>query len=1089
LAAVIQICGNPCYGIDKPYKIMRTIKVILGIIFIALSFPLFAQTKGVSNIQSGQTQMGKNVRAIIVGVSSYKNIQKLQYAHSDAYSFYKYLISPAGGNVDSNNIILLLNDKATAGKIYAALEEMLEMAKEGDEVIFYFSGHGDLETKTIRQNGFLLCYDAPIAAYMTGGTIGINYLQDYLLTFVEKNKCKVLLITDACRSGKLAGGVEGAKMTAAALQEQWQNVTKVLSSQAGELSYEDKKWGANGGGVFTYYLLRGMEGLADMNNDKKVTTSELLVYLLQNIPRETKFVQNPSINGDMNSVLSVVDRATLASLMNEQGKTATENQLAYKGFEDKILEQLDSNIRKEYRNFEFSINRNLLIDSIESHASAWTIYEKLKENKDAAAIIGNMKRTLLAALQDKAQIVINNYLAGQEIPDSIDLNKAYYELEYAFNLIDESYILYKDIKARYLLLKACLYETDDNKIIDILNEAVTLQPDAAFGYFLMGSSYSDLKKYDLSKKYYNKTLELTPRWAYAWNNLGTVYTAENMDDSAMYFYNKAIEFKIDMPEPYYNLGLSYYNKMEYDKAISYHQKCLAIKPNYASAYSSMGWCYYDREMYQKALDMFANAEEKKPGNKEYKTSIALCYIKLSDPDKAIKILQDVLKNNDNYARALYNMGQAYEAKKVFDKAIYYYKRSALIDTSYCTAYSKIGGIFLYSLSDYVNAEDYYNKYLKFRPNSATTQVNIGNIYYYQDKYTDAMNYYHKAVTLDTAYVQPLLYTAQCLTEMKKYADAADYCYKTLKINPHYGDAYIELARIQKVQKEYNKAVQLYLKAAEIDTSAYRAYYKIADMYLYDMASYDTAIIFYNRYIQKKSNNSDAYLGLGTSYYYKQQYDEALENYLKSLQVDSTYEGTWFNIGNTYYKKKEYQNAEKYFLKTLEMDSCYGLACSGLGDLYTDWQKYDQAIPYYLKAMQCDKKYEYCYYSIGVIYGNYLKEYDKAIEYYNKYITYAPDRYLGYQGLGYVYLRQDKNKKAEQYFLTSIQKEPEEPWVYYNMACFYSLISDPANALNYLEKALQKGFDNFDHISTDTDMDNIRSLQGFKTLIEKYNKEK
>lgn len=107
---------------------MKTKKIILCIAFLFVPFLLIAQTKGISNIQNGQTMAVQNVRAIIVGVSNYKNVQKLQYAHTDALAFYKFLISPAGGNVDSNNIIMLLNEKATAGKIYSALEEMLEIA-------------------------------------------------------------------------------------------------------------------------------------------------------------------------------------------------------------------------------------------------------------------------------------------------------------------------------------------------------------------------------------------------------------------------------------------------------------------------------------------------------------------------------------------------------------------------------------------------------------------------------------------------------------------------------------------------------------------------------------------------------------------------------------------------------------------------------------------------------------------------------------------------------------------------------------------------------------------------------------------------
>jgi len=74
------------------------------------------------------------------------------------------------------------------------------------------------------------------------GAIGVGYVQDYLATLATTNKAKVIMISDACRSGKLTGGIEGLKNTTAALAEQWENVTKILSSQAGELSMESTKW-------------------------------------------------------------------------------------------------------------------------------------------------------------------------------------------------------------------------------------------------------------------------------------------------------------------------------------------------------------------------------------------------------------------------------------------------------------------------------------------------------------------------------------------------------------------------------------------------------------------------------------------------------------------------------------------------------------------------------------------------------------------------------------------------------------------------------------------------------------------------------
>ena len=105
-----------------------------------------AQQKGTNPVQSTTVSPTGITRAVIAGISDYQNpnITDLQFADADAKEFAKYLKSNSGGNVDSTNIILLTNEKATAGQFVSALYWLLEETKQGDQAIIYFSGHGDV---------------------------------------------------------------------------------------------------------------------------------------------------------------------------------------------------------------------------------------------------------------------------------------------------------------------------------------------------------------------------------------------------------------------------------------------------------------------------------------------------------------------------------------------------------------------------------------------------------------------------------------------------------------------------------------------------------------------------------------------------------------------------------------------------------------------------------------------------------------------------------------------------------------------------------------------------------------------------------
>ena len=56
-------------------------------------------------------------------------------------------------------------------------------------------------------------------------------------------------------------------------------------------------------GMFSYFLMKGMEGDADQNNDNKITAGELHQYVQQNVIQHSSGTQTPGLQGDSNRVL------------------------------------------------------------------------------------------------------------------------------------------------------------------------------------------------------------------------------------------------------------------------------------------------------------------------------------------------------------------------------------------------------------------------------------------------------------------------------------------------------------------------------------------------------------------------------------------------------------------------------------------------------------------------------------------------------------------------------------------------------------------------------------------------------------------
>jgi len=81
-------------------------------------------------------------------------------------------------------------------------------------------------------------------------------------------------------------------------------VAVITASDDQQLSREDRVW-RGGHGVFTYYIIRGLEGEADFNKDNTVTLGELIPYVSEKVRRETGNDQSPTVAGKFDPALTI----------------------------------------------------------------------------------------------------------------------------------------------------------------------------------------------------------------------------------------------------------------------------------------------------------------------------------------------------------------------------------------------------------------------------------------------------------------------------------------------------------------------------------------------------------------------------------------------------------------------------------------------------------------------------------------------------------------------------------------------------------------------------------------------------------------
>ena len=246
-----------------------------------------------------RTLQNKNALALIVGISDYERTDAPAiYADKDAQYFHDYASLKLG--IPDQNITTLVNDKAEQGDVFLAVADwMRRSSKPGkSDVYIFFAGHG-LASQDGEQM-YLLPYDGrPRLLDKTA------ILRDELFSDIAAaNPRSVTVFLDTCYSGTTRGTDMLIASRPIAIRAKEQEVPEgftVMTAAAGDQTAKPLEEAKHG--MFSYFLMKGMEGDADANQDNQITAGELHAYVQQNVIQQSSGSQTPELQGNANKVL------------------------------------------------------------------------------------------------------------------------------------------------------------------------------------------------------------------------------------------------------------------------------------------------------------------------------------------------------------------------------------------------------------------------------------------------------------------------------------------------------------------------------------------------------------------------------------------------------------------------------------------------------------------------------------------------------------------------------------------------------------------------------------------------------------------
>lgn len=257
-----------------------------------------------------QLQNSSKKWALVVGIETYQlsNVSPAEYAVRDAQAVEKHLLALG---FEKDHIIELLGNNATRASIRDSvhrLQRNISDSETGATVFVYFSGHGapDVQSDT----SYIVPWDGdPADLPETGIRLSEFYKNLDLIPASH-----VIIVLDACfsGSGKGAGSVFGVGKRPLVVKVKEESLPHpgkmvVLSAARGdEMAGPDS---TKKHGLFTYYLLKGLNGNAEQKGH--VSIGDLFNYVSSKVRNRSELANSTQIPALQPSDISSVDNILL----------------------------------------------------------------------------------------------------------------------------------------------------------------------------------------------------------------------------------------------------------------------------------------------------------------------------------------------------------------------------------------------------------------------------------------------------------------------------------------------------------------------------------------------------------------------------------------------------------------------------------------------------------------------------------------------------------------------------------------------------------------------------------------------------------
>ncbi|HEX2787008.1 MAG TPA: tetratricopeptide repeat protein [Ignavibacteria bacterium] len=455
-----------------------------------------------------------------------------------------------------------------------------------------------------------------------------------------------------------------------------------------------------------------------------------------------------------------------------------------------------------------------------------------------------------------------------------------------------------------------------------INSALRISPDDITYLELKAGILRAQEKYDKAAETYEAIIRKKPDYTYGLYSLARMYQHLNKPEKAIVIYEKItdeIGYDFDVLKRMYEI---YFQNKDYEKCVETLSAILKIYPFDIAYKKQLAALYVMINRPDEAEQLYTEILIIDPKDKEILTELTKIYFVKNEMDKGFEKFRKILgKDSLSYAEKI-QLGEIYYNLIVQDREAITIAKNIFTNVSEnypdkWVPYYFLGAIDIVN-KDFDSYTAKFEKALQLADTAKDALLQIGYVYYTQNKITEADDALAKAVRLYPEDFQANYFYGLVLQRKGDEPTAINYFEYALEINPDDVGMLSTLALAYDNQKMYDKSDEAHEKALRLDPESAL----ILNNYAYQLSErgvkLDKALAMSKKSLQKEPKNASYLDTIGWIYYKMKQYEEARSYIMQSLQVNGGSAVVNEHMGDIYNAMGDKDNARKYWQKALDL---------------------------------------------------------------------------------------------------------------------------------------------------------------------------